>query len=49
MKAETTVVTLIDGVRVVVPNSLDLITPYVLREQRDFFEDELNFVRKLLG
>jgi FkbM family methyltransferase len=46
---ETTVLTLVDGVRVVVPNSLDLITPYVLREQQDFFEDELRFVRKLLG
>jgi FkbM family methyltransferase len=45
---ETTVLTLVDGVRVVVPNSLDLITPYVLREQQDFFEDELKFVRKLL-
>jgi hypothetical protein len=26
-----------------------LTTPYVLREQQDFFEDELKFVRKLLG
>jgi FkbM family methyltransferase len=40
--------TLVDGVRVVVPDSLDLITPYVLREQQDFFEDELPFVRHLL-
>lgn len=40
--------TLIDGVRIVVPDSLDLITPYVLREQQDFFEDELPFVRRLL-
>ena len=47
--AETTVLTLVDGVKIVVPNSLDLITPYVLREQQDFFEDELKFVRKLLG
>jgi FkbM family methyltransferase len=46
--AETTVLTLLDGVRVVVPNSLNLITPYVLREQLDFFEDELKFVRNLL-
>jgi FkbM family methyltransferase len=45
---KTTVLTLVDGVRVVVPNSLDLITPYVLREQQDFFEDELKFVRTLL-
>ena len=40
--------TLVDGVRVVVPNSIELITPYVLREQQDFFEDELRFVRRLL-
>lgn len=40
--------TLIDGVRIVVPDSLELITPYVLREQQDFFEDELPFVRRLL-
>lgn len=42
------VLTLVDGVRVAVPDSLDLITPYVLREQLDFFEDELRFVRQLL-
>lgn len=46
--AETAVFTLIDGVRIVVPDSLDLLTPYVLREQQDFFEDELRFVRQLL-
>jgi FkbM family methyltransferase len=45
---KTTVLTLADGVKIVVPDSLDLITPYVLREQLDFFEDELKFVRKLL-
>src|SRR5258708_11318539 len=39
---------LVDGVRIVVPDSLFLITPYVLREQGDFFEDELPFVRQLL-
>ena len=42
------VLTLVDGVRIVVPDSLFLITPYVLREQQDFFEDELPFVRQLL-
>jgi FkbM family methyltransferase len=36
------------GVRVVVPDSLELITPYVLREQGDWFEDELRFARKVL-
>jgi FkbM family methyltransferase len=45
---ETAVLTMVDGVQVVVPDSLDLITPYVLREQHDFFEDELRFVRLLL-
>lgn len=45
---DSAVLTLIDGVRIVVPDSLDLITPYVLREQQDFFEDELPFVRQLL-
>jgi len=39
---------MVDGVRIVVPDSLFLITPYVLREQQDFFEDELPFVRRLL-
>ena len=41
--------TLVDGVKIVVPNSLNLITPYVLREQPDFFEDELKSVSKLIG
>jgi FkbM family methyltransferase len=45
---DSVVLTLVDGVRVVVPDSLELITPYVLREQQDFFEDELPFVRQLL-
>jgi FkbM family methyltransferase len=45
---ETIVLTLVDGVRIVVPDSLFLITSYVLREQQDFFEDELPFVRQLL-
>lgn len=33
---------------VVVPDSLDLITPYVLQEQGDWFEDEIKFVRELM-
>jgi FkbM family methyltransferase len=45
---DTVVLTLVDGVRIVVPDSLDLITRYVLREQQDFFEDELPFVRQVL-
>lgn len=39
---------LVDGVRVVVPDSLNLITSYVLREQGDWFEDEIKFLRRLL-
>lgn len=37
-----------DGTVVTVPDSLDLITPYVLREQLDWFEDEIKFVRTIL-
>jgi FkbM family methyltransferase len=33
---------------VVVPDTLDLITPYVLQEQHDWFEDEIKFLRRLL-
>ncbi len=40
--------TLTDGAKVVVPDSLDLITPYVLEEQGDWFEDEVKFLRHLL-
>jgi protein O-GlcNAc transferase len=40
--------TMIDGVHVVVPDSHELITPYVLREQQDWFEDEIKFLRRLL-
>jgi len=44
----STTLTIADGVRVVVPDSLDLITPYVLQEQLDWFEDEIKFLRRLL-
>lgn len=43
-----TTLTMVDGVRVVVPDSLNLITPYVLQEQQDWFEDEIKFLRHLL-
>ena len=39
---------LVDGTRLVVPDALDLITPYVLREQQDWFEDEIKFLRRWL-
>ena len=44
----TTTLTMIDDVRIVVPDSLDLITPYVLCEQLDWFEDEIKFLRHVL-
>jgi FkbM family methyltransferase len=39
---------MVDGVRVVVPDSLEIITSYVLREQEDWFEDEIKVLRRLL-
>jgi protein O-GlcNAc transferase len=44
----TTTVEIAGGVRIVVPDSLNLITPYVLREQQDWFEEELGFLRRIL-
>jgi protein O-GlcNAc transferase len=42
------VLPIVDGLKVVVPDSMDLITPYVLREQQDWFEEEIRFVRRVL-
>lgn len=39
---------LVDDTRIVVPDSLDLVTTYVVREQEDWFEDEIRFMRRLL-
>jgi FkbM family methyltransferase len=36
------------SVSIIVPDSLEMITPYVLIEQLDWFEDEIKFVRGLL-
>jgi len=47
-EATRTTLPMVDGVKVVVPNSLDLITTYVLSEQQDWFEDEIKFLRKVL-
>jgi protein O-GlcNAc transferase len=44
----TATLEMVDGVRIVVPDSLNLITCYVLREQQDWFEDEIKFLRRLL-
>lgn len=41
-------VELVDGTKVVVPDSLELITSYVLQEQGDWFEDEIKFLRELV-
>lgn len=41
-------VTLVDGTRVVVPDSLELMTPYVLQEQHDWLEGDIKFVRVML-
>ncbi len=35
-------------VSIIVPDSLEMITPYVLMDQLDWFEDEIKFVRDLL-
>ncbi len=44
----TITLTLNNTAKIVVPDSLDLITPYVLQEQQDWFEDEIKFLRFLL-
>jgi len=43
-----TILKVVDDISIVVPDSLNLITTYVLREQEDWFEDEIKFVRLLL-
>jgi len=44
----TTTCTMAGDIQVVVPDSLERITTYVLAEQQDWFEDELRAVRGLL-
>ena len=39
---------MVDGTKVVVPDSPELMTPYILREQQDWFENEIKFLRRLL-
>jgi FkbM family methyltransferase len=50
MASPTDVITveLVDGTKVVLPDSLELITSYVLQEQGDWFEDEIKFLRQLI-
>jgi FkbM family methyltransferase len=45
---DTISLTIHGGARIRVPNALDQITPYVLLEQEDWFEDEIRFVRAYL-
>ena len=45
---DSCILTLPDGSKILIPDSLSLITPYVLKEQNDWFEDEIRFVRRLL-
>ena len=40
-------ITIVDDLKVVVPNDLSQMTPFVLLEQEDWFEDEIGFIRKL--
>lgn len=42
---DSKIVTLKNGLRVKTPGSLNLLTPYILEEQLDWFEDEIDFVR----
>ncbi len=39
---------LVDGTLVVTPNTLDEVVPYVLQEQSDWLEDEIQFLRQLV-
>ncbi len=41
-------ISLAGDVQLCVPNDISLMTPYILLEQEDWFEDEIKFVRKLL-
>ena len=47
-QAAVITVELVDGTKVIVPDSLENITSYVLREQGDWFEDEIKFLRRLV-
>ena len=38
-------VQIVGGIKVCVPDDIQLMTPYVLQEQHDWFEDEIKFLR----
>ena len=44
----STTLPLPDGANITVPNSLNLLTTYVLTEQEDWFEEEIKFLRQLI-
>lgn len=49
MRDDALLVNIRGNARLCVPRALDQITPYVLLEQEDWFEDEIRFVRRWLG
>lgn len=48
MTLKTTFVSLRDGTQVTVPDDITKMSHFVLREQGDWFEDEIHFVRRLI-
>jgi FkbM family methyltransferase len=48
LPADPLVLEIVGGVNLCCPDNLRLMTPYVLSEQRDWFEDEIKFLRSLL-
>ena len=48
MPNDTDFLTLFDGTQICAPTNIKLMTPFVLREQQDWFEDEIHFVRKVI-
>lgn len=44
----TTTIAIHDGNRIVVPDDVSVVTTFVLREQEEWFEDEIHFVRRML-
>ncbi len=45
---QTKSIPIADGIHVTVPDVIHLMTPYVLTEQQDWFEDEIKFMRKII-
>lgn len=48
MKLQTEFIPLSDGSQICAPSNITLMTAYVLREQGDWFEDEIRFVRNFI-